>query len=247
MTDITTQTQQSTVAPFGSNDNFEKAWRMSAALSSSSLVPSAYQGEKGRTNVLVAMELASRMNASPLLVMQNLHIVSGRPAFSASFLIATVNSCGRFSPLDFECVGDDPDAQTYKVRAFATDLASGEKRHGAWITWKMVNGEGWASKSGSKWKTMPQQMFMYRAAAFWTRVYAPEQSLGMMTSEEAVDISGGEQRLPHAPTDTTTLKALGDALAAEAAAPAISHEVAEEVPETKKPDINDIFPLSDEP
>ena len=31
---------------------------------------------------------------------------------------------------------------------------------------------------------MPEQMFMYRAAAFWQRIYAPELSLGMQTIDE---------------------------------------------------------------
>lgn len=52
----------------------------------------------------------------------------------------------------------------------------------------MVNAEGWASKNGSKWKTMPDQMFVYRAAAFWQRAYAPELGMGLQTVEEAYDI-----------------------------------------------------------
>jgi hypothetical protein len=51
----------------------------------------------------------------------------------------------------------------------------------------MVDAEGWSKKTGSKWLTMPEQMFMYRAAAFWSRVFAPEISLGMHTSDEVED------------------------------------------------------------
>ena len=47
--------------------------------------------------------------------------------------------------------------------------------------------EGWDTKNGSKWRTMPRQMLMYRAASFWTSVYAPELSMGMRTVEEAQD------------------------------------------------------------
>ena len=53
----------------------------------------------------------------------------------------------------------------------------------------MVKAEGWDSKTGSKWKTMPEQMFKYRAAAFWQRAYAPEISMGLQTAEEAIDIA----------------------------------------------------------
>ncbi len=54
----------------------------------------------------------------------------------------------------------------------------------------MAKREGWATKSGSKWLTMPEQMLCYRAAAFWTRVYAPELSLGMSTADEVIDTYG---------------------------------------------------------
>lgn len=162
--------------------------RKAKALSQSTLAPKEYQGESGLPNVFIALEIAERIGASPLQVMQNLYIVNGKPGWSSSFLIATVNACGRFTPLRFEVQGgDDPFADTYRVRAHAKDKETGELCVGSWITWAMVKAEGWHSKSGSKWKTMPEQMFMYRAAAFWTRAYAPEQSLGIQTSDEVQD------------------------------------------------------------
>jgi hypothetical protein len=51
----------------------------------------------------------------------------------------------------------------------------------------VVKAEGWHSKNGSKWNTMPDQMFVYRAAAFWQRAYAPEISMGLQTAEESED------------------------------------------------------------
>ena len=46
--------------------------------------------------------MASRMGADPLLIMQNLHVIEGRPSWSSQFVIASINQCGRFSPLRFE-------------------------------------------------------------------------------------------------------------------------------------------------
>lgn len=167
---------------------FEMAQREAIALSKSDLVPKSFKGNVA--NTLLAIELAHRIGASPFAVMQNLHIVQGKPMWSASFLIACVNSCGRFSPLRFESRGgDDASSKEYSVRAIATDLAGGKDCVGTWITWRMVEAEGWSKKEGSKWLTMPQQMFFYRAAAFWSRIFAPEISLGMHTSDEAEDMS----------------------------------------------------------
>lgn len=175
------------VSPFNDGDAFKTAQRVGTAMAASTIVPKDYQNNL--PNVLIAMEVAHRIGASPMAVMQSLHIIQGRPSWSASFLIATVNACGRFSPLRFEVEGDDPEADSYRVRAVAKDKDSDEQCVGPWITWKMVKAEGWSKKNGSKWLTMPALMFMYRAAAFWTRVYAPELSLGIHTEDEVQDIT----------------------------------------------------------
>lgn len=189
------------IPPAAANEaGFNLAQRQANALSRSDLVPQSYRGNLA--NCLIALELAGRIGSSPFAVMQNLHIVQGRPSWSSSFLIATVNACGRFEPLRFEVVGADPAADNYRVRAYAKDKASGETCFGSWITWAMVKAEGWSKKNGSKWLTMPEQMFMYRAAGFWSRVYAPEISLGMQTAEEAQDVWGGNAEIVTAPVNT---------------------------------------------
>ena len=176
--------------------SFALAVKQARALTASSLVPEAYRGEGNLGNAMIALEVAERIGASPLMVMQNLYVVHGRPSWSSTFLIATVNACGRFTPLRFEVVGDDPESDGYRVRAVAKDKESGDVCEGPWITWKMVKAEGWAGKNGSKWKTMPSLMFNYRAAAFWSRLYAPELSLGMHTADEMQDIADAPPRTP---------------------------------------------------
>lgn len=160
--------------------------REASALAKSSLVPEAYRDNPA--NVMIAMEMANRIGASVMAVMQNLHVIHGKPSFSSTFLIATVNACGRFTPMRFRFDGEGDD---YGCRAVATDKATGEECLGPKVTQTMVKAEGWLSKSGSKWKTMPELMYQYRAAAFWTRLYAPELSLGIHTTDEIEDISRG--------------------------------------------------------
>jgi hypothetical protein len=63
---------------------------MAKGLASSSLVPEAYRNNI--PNVLIAMELASRVGASVFAVMQNLDIIHGRPGWRATFIIATINA-----------------------------------------------------------------------------------------------------------------------------------------------------------
>src|SRR5690606_5898335 len=56
------------------------------------------------------------------------------------------------------------------------------------VTIGLAKKEGWYTKNGSKWQTMPEQMLMYRAAAFFVRTYAPEIAMGLHTTEELQDI-----------------------------------------------------------
>lgn len=193
-----------------SESRFALAQRQAKALAQSDLVPQAYRNNL--PNTLLAIEIANRIGASPLLVMQNLYLVQGKPSWSSTFLIATVNACGRFSPIRFEVVGSDATAKDYKVRAYAIDKESGDRCDGPWITWKMVEAEGWNKKSGSKWLSLPDLMFRYRAAGFWTRLYAPEVSMGIHTREEVEDIVGTVYSEPVQRTDHSNLKQLEAAL-----------------------------------
>lgn len=170
---------------FASEGNFTAAQRMAKGLSSSSLVPEAYRNNI--PNVLIAMELATRVGASVFAVMQNLDIIHGRPGWRATFIIATINASGRFTPLRFRWEGK-PGTDAWGCRAVAKDREDDEECLGALITLALAKAEGWSSKNGSKWKTMPEQMLMYRAASFWGRVYAPEKMLGMHTGDEVEDM-----------------------------------------------------------
>lgn len=210
-------TAERSISAFSSVNSFEAAQRMATALSKSSLVPKEYQGNL--SNCLIAIELSSRTGASVLMVMQNLYIVHGRPGWGAQFLIGTANTSGRFTPLRFEWQGTKG-KDDWGCRAVAKDRRTGEELVGAWITWAMAKAEGWSDKSGSKWKTMPEQMFMYRAGTFWTRVYAPEIGLGMATREEIIDTTGTDvTELPNAMVPGSP-KALEQALMGTPAAPA---------------------------
>lgn len=171
------------VASFDNAASFDHAQRVAKMLSSSNLIPEQYRGNI--QNTMIALEMANRIGASPLMVMQNLYIVQGKPSWSSSFIIASLNSCRRFSPLRFQTDGE---GDKYGCTAWAYDLSTKDKLEGPKVTWDMVKAEGWLNKNGSKWKTMPELMFRYRAAAFFGRLYAPDILMGMLTSEEMHDI-----------------------------------------------------------
>lgn len=166
-----------------SKDRFDTVARRAMAMAKATVIPRSYQNNPG--NCMIAMEFADRMGVPTLAVMQNLHVIDGRPSWASAFLIAGINQCGRFSPIRYRFSGEGDD---YGCHAEAVDRETGEVLTGTRITRAMAKAEGWWDKRGSKWKTMPDQMFRYRAAAFWARVYAPELTVGLLTQEEAEDI-----------------------------------------------------------
>jgi hypothetical protein len=200
---------------------FNAAQRMATALSSSTLVPKEYQGASGLPNCLIAMEISARIGASPLMVMQNMVVIHGRPTWSSKFLIATVNASGRFSPLRF--VFDDL-AKPTSCYAVATDIRTGEELRGETITMQLAKDEGWLSRNGSKWRTMPGQMFRYRAASWWVNVYCPEIALGLMTQEEAIDVQAVSISQIAAPAQPPTAALPAEVAAAAAPAPVMSEQ-----------------------
>lgn len=175
-------TPSTSVSLFGDGEAFEHAQRVAKMLSESELVPATFQ--KKIANCMIALEMSSRIGASPLMVMQNLYVVHGKPGWSSQFLIATLNASGRFTSLRYEEGAEDGG----RTRAYAFDSKTNERCDGAWVTMKMAEAEGWVNKTGSKWKTMPELMRRYRAAAFFTRQFAPEVSMGISTVEEIKDM-----------------------------------------------------------
>ena len=168
---------------FGTSDNFIMAMQMAKALAESTIVPAIYQ--KNPSNCLIAIEMAQRMGASAMMVMQNLYPIQGRPSWSSQFLIARINNSHKFDmELQYEET-KDKDGKPFSCTAWTTK--DGRRVDGMTVDMQMAKDEGWIAKNGSKWKTMPQLMLRYRAASFFSRLNCPEVAMGLYTKEEAED------------------------------------------------------------
>lgn len=188
---------------------FETAQRLSQMLAMSELVPEQYRiksdsdknaSNKAIANCVIALEMASRIGVSPLMVMQNMYIVNGKPSWSSKFHIAVINGCGRYKALKYKAINKGKinwcgnDIDNIEVIAYTTEVDSQDILYGSPCSIEMAIKEGWFSKKDrngkeiSKWQTMPIKMLRYRAASFWANEYAPELSMGMYTVEENEDI-----------------------------------------------------------
>ncbi len=184
------QTMQDTkiVPGFTSAGGFELMRRMASIFCKSTIAPETFRGENNFGNCVIAVEMAQRMQVSPLLLMQNMYVVYGNPAFSSKFLISTFNMCGRYTSIKYKSTGTKG-TDSWGCIAYTTEKATNEIIDGPEITIKLAKDEGWYSKNNSKWRTMPEQMLRYRAAAFLIRTTAPELSMGYQTYEEVIDIT----------------------------------------------------------
>ena len=183
------------------------------------MIPKAYQGQPH--SFVVALEIANRIGSSVLQVMQSLDVIQGKPGFSSQYIIGAINASGKF-PQGLQFKLSEKSKEPTKVQvtmsewketsagkkfkedkaveieiynqtcyAYAVDK-SGKTIEGPEVSMIMAAKEGWYSKNGSKWQTMPELMLRYRAAAFFGRLNVPEILLGMKTVEEIVDIGDQE-------------------------------------------------------
>lgn len=168
--------------PWGDKAAFNQTLRIADMLSKSSIVPQNFQGKP--QDCFIAVELAARMNTSPIFVMQNLYVVKGKPSWAGQACMAMINACGKFANARHIYTGEHgkPNRGCYVV---ATRLSDGVEVRGTEITLAMAQAEGWMSNP--KWKNMPDQMLGYRAASFFARMHCPESLMGMQTYEEVID------------------------------------------------------------
>jgi hypothetical protein len=187
--EIAKREEQPVTQWFSSESSIATIKEAADLLASSNCVPDTFKNSPG--DCIIALNMAERMGADVLAVMQSMAIVHGKPTFSASFLISCFNTCGRFRSIEYVFSGEGDD---FGCTAQAVEIATDQVHTGTTITLGMAKAEGWFDKRGSKWKTMPEQMMRYRAATFLIRSLAPELSHGMHTSDEVADINAARVR-----------------------------------------------------
>ncbi len=134
------------------------------------------------------------------------------PPGALEFIIASLNSCGRFSPLRFEIEGTGDDRVCY---AWAIERGTNERLEGPPVSIQMAVREGWMGKNGSKWQTMPELMLRYRAATFFGRLYAPDILMGMRSDVEVYDEGPGEIEQVASVADGLNARFSGEVIDAE--------------------------------
>ena len=193
---VVENTKHEISTPFSDSESFQKLFDIGKMFASSQLVPQIYQGKP--MDCTIAVDMANRMGVSPLMVMQNLYVVKGKPQWSGQACMSLIRGSGEFKNVRPVYTGER-NTDSWGCYIQAEDKNTGDIVRGTEVTIAMAKAEGWYSKPDkygketSKWKTMPEQMLAYRAAAFFARVYIPNALMGVMVEGEAEDISKADR------------------------------------------------------
>lgn len=182
------QNELAQVNVWSNREQFNQLLRAANMLSQTNIIPQTYQGKP--QDCFVAIEMATRMGVSPMVVMQNMYVVKGKPSWAGQACMMLINSCGKFRDVKHIYTGEKgTDSRGCYISAIR--ISDGEKIDGAEVTIDMAKAEGWLSNP--KWKNMPELMLAYRASAFFARVHCPEALMGVQVAEEIYDIEASEK------------------------------------------------------
>lgn len=191
MNEIIQSEEKHEPSPFTDADSFKKIFDIGKMFASSQLVPQTYQGKP--MDCTIAVDMANRMGVSPMMVMQNLYVVKGKPTWSGQACMSMIRGSREFKNVRPVYTGER-NTDSWGCYIQAEYRETGEIVRGTEVTISMAKQEGWYSKkdrSGnkvSKWQSIPEQMLAYRAAAFFARVYIPNSLMGVYVEGEPEDI-----------------------------------------------------------
>lgn len=176
-----TQTQLASHTDTGIISDFRQYFKMASELCKADIIPQAYKGKVADT--AIAIDMANRMGVSPMMVMQSMYVVKGKPSWSGQACLSFIRA--KFTDVKVIYVGTKgTDDRGCYVKATDKD---GDVLEGTTVTMSMAKAEGWTSNS--KWRNMPEQMLAYRAASFFARVHCPETLMGVQVEGEVEDSS----------------------------------------------------------
>lgn len=161
---------------------FDQLQRGAALYSKSGLVPASFKDNVAAC--FIGLQLACSIGVNPFMLFQGLYAIGGKIGIETKVAVAIANQKGVFEgPITHEFKGE---GKTRSCTAKAI-LAKNHKEVTMTVDWETVEKEGWNKRQGSKWLTMPDQMFRYRSSMWLIRTYAPETLIGLSAIDEIQD------------------------------------------------------------
>jgi len=161
--------------------------RYAKTLADAGLLPTAYRGRPA--NVLVAIETGAMLGLAPMAAIQNVHVIEGKPSYSAGLLAALVRRAGH----TIRVTGTDEKAVAEIVRADDPDFTYRAE-------WTIARARQAQLLSKDNWKKYPAAMLKSRAVSEVCRDACQDVFLGpVYVAEElgaTVDADGDPVTAP---------------------------------------------------
>lgn len=187
--------------------------RYAEALSGASLLPDSYRGKPA--NVLLALEYGSALDIAPMVAIQQVHIIQGRPVASAQLIGALVRKAGH----RLRVTGDDKRAVCEITRSDDPDFTFRAE-------WTMERATAAKLTGKDTWRQYPGNMLRARAITECARDACPEALAGISyTAEELGDDTLPAEAYPQTSSDGESVHNAGHG-SAETAAPGPPEEPA---------------------
>ena len=167
-------------------ENWERYYKMAEMLATSDIVPACYRNKP--SNIFIAIQTAQNLKLDVMTIMQNTYIIQGKLGITSNFAISLANKSGYLKDsIQYKVSGaaDDMEVTAYAILKDGMPIEMT-------VTMAQAIAERWATKDGSKYKTLPQLMLMYRAAMFLIRTHLPQVLLCSHSVEELKDVESNE-------------------------------------------------------
>lgn len=187
--------------------SMEEAWKYAEMLAKSQFVPTAFQSNQKNgdqtANVFFACQYGARLGLDPLLAVQNIAVVNGKPAVYGDLMLAICQASPQFEYCtetfdanvnEWTCKCKRKSSPSATVRTFSlndavlahyiTLGANGEIKKQKWD----YKTNAWTDDKFSPWVTNPKRMLQMRARSFALRDTFADVLKGIACREEVVDI-----------------------------------------------------------
>lgn len=157
-----------------------EAIQFSDMLSSSSMVPKAYQGKP--QDILVCVQWGYEMGLAPMQALQNIAVINGKPSVYGDAMMALVQA----SPVCEDVEEFFEDEGTPNPVAVCVAKRKNRKPVVAKFSVEDAKRAGLWGKQGP-WSAYPKRMMQMRARGFALRDAFPDVLKGLISAEEAAD------------------------------------------------------------
>jgi len=176
-------------------DPLNELQRWARLYQSADIIPADWSRDgnikRALARIVIVLNLANKKGTDPLILLQNVQFIQGHMCWRSTFMLQLLRMVG-WKEFQWEFTGDPQKPEFWKnpdngCIFSAVNPDSKEREQGTKLTVGTVVAEGWDNRKGNKWKTMTEQLFKYRSAAFFCRTNAPEVLAGFYTTDEVND------------------------------------------------------------